>query len=607
MKIQLLDFLVIAAYLLAVVVIGVIARKQAGRSNTDYLLGGKNIPYWMLGISNASGMFDISGTAWMVAIMFIYGVKSVWLPWLWPVFNQVFLMVYLSIWLRKSNAATGAEWMLTRFGNQKEARLSHTIIVVFALLSCLGFMAYAFIGLGKFLEIFIPWSVVSGFVPFSIPPEYVAHFYGIIFTIFTVFYALLGGMKSIVWTDLTHYAVLVIISVVVATMAMNALGNSSLPVPGGWDELSFGKDLGLDWSNLLPEAARKIADDNFTPFGYFFALMATKGILASLAGPMPNYDMQKILSTRSPREAALMSMFVNFALLPARYLLITGVTVLGLLHYQHTGFRMLPGHDFERLLPAVLNTHIPAGLLGLVLVGLLGSFMGTFAGTFNAAQAYLVNDVYIKSINPAAGNAQIRRMNYLFGLGIVSISICLGFVAKNINSVLLWIVAALYGGYIASNVLKFHWWRFNNHGFFWGMIAGIVCALSCPYLFPEINALYYFPLILLLSVIATITATFLTPPTDMQVLKAFYKNVNPWGWWKPVADAVRMENPDFTPNKNFRRDASNIVIGIIAQTSLTLLPVYIVLMQPSRAVTAAAILTICVAVLWNSWYKKLPG
>ncbi|MCE7063473.1 sodium:solute symporter family protein [Dyadobacter sp. CY343] len=607
MKMQTLDFLVIALYLALVAVIGVIARRQAGRTNTDYLLGGKSIPYWMLGISNASGMFDISGTAWMVSIMFVYGVKSVWLPWLWPVFNQVFLMVYLSMWLRKSNASTGAEWMLTRFGNQKDSRLSHSIIVVFALLSCIGFMTYAFIGLGKFLEIFIPWSAISEYVPFSIPAGYVAHFYGFIFTIFTVFYSLLGGMKSIVWADLAHYIVILIISVSVAIIAMHALSGTSLSVPKRWDELSFGRDLDIDWNTLLPEAARKISDDNFSPFGYFFALMATKGILASLAGPMPSYDMQKILSARSPREAALMSMLVNFALLPTRYLLITGVAVLGLLHYRNTGPGMLPGQDFERLLPAVLNTHIPSGLLGLALVGLLGSFMGTFAGTFNAAQAYLVNDIYLKSINPNAGNSQVRRMNYLLGLAIVLLSVSLGFVVNNINSVLLWIVAGLYGGYLASNVLKFHWWRFNNHGFFWGMIAGIVCALSCPYLFPGTNPLYYFPVILFISLVAAVTATFLTPPTDMQVLKAFYKNVNPWGWWKPVAAAVCIENPDFVPNKNFPRDAFNIVVGIIAQTSLTLLPVYIVLLLPSQAAIVAAILLACAAVLRNSWYKKLPN
>ena len=84
------DILIIALYLITIVVIGLVLRKRAQRSKDDYLLGGKSIPWYMLGLSNASGMFDISGTIWLVTLMFVYGIKSAWIPWLWPVFNQIF-------------------------------------------------------------------------------------------------------------------------------------------------------------------------------------------------------------------------------------------------------------------------------------------------------------------------------------------------------------------------------------------------------------------------------------------------------------------------------------------------------------------------------------
>jgi SSS family solute:Na+ symporter len=607
MKIQLLDIIVIILYLVVVSVIGLIMKKQAQRSKNDYMLGGKSMPYWMLGVSNASGMFDISGTAWMVAIMFIYGVKSIWLPWLWPVFNQIFMMVYLSVWLRRSNVSTGAEWMLTRFGSKNDARLSHKIIIAFALLSCLGFMAYGFIGLGKFLEIFIPWEVVQRYFPFELAPEYVAHFYGIIFTLFTVFYSLLGGMKSIVWADLIHYVIMVFVSFAVAIIAMKALSGHNLPVPSGWADLFFGKDLGLDWTGYLEEVNVKIKSDGFSPFGYFFALMTAKGILASVAGPAPNYDMQKILSTKSPKEAAMMSMIVNVVLLPTRYLLIIGVSVLGLIFYKDLNITGASGPDFERLLPAVLNTYIPSGLLGLILVGLMGAFMGTFAGTFNAAQAYLVNDIYLKSINPEASNKQISRMNYTLGLAVVFISITLGLFAKDVNSILQWIVGALYGGYVAANVLKWHWWRFNGTGFFWGMFAGILSAMVLPYIYHDTLPLYYFPLILLLSVIGSVAGSLLSPPTDMEVLKKFYRSVRPWGFWGPVDEAVKKEDPAFETNKSFGLDMFNVLIGTVGQTAITALPVFIVLMMPGQSFITAGVLLVCVFILWKSWYKKLPS
>ncbi|MCF0042080.1 sodium:solute symporter family protein [Dyadobacter fanqingshengii] len=607
MKIKPIDFLVIIAYLLLVTAIGIILKRQAQKSKNDYMLGGRSMPFWMLGISNASGMFDISGTVWMVSIMFVYGVKSIWLPWLWPVFNQIFMMVYLSVWLRRSNVSTGAEWMLTRFGNKKDALPSHKTIIAFALLSCLGFMAYGFIGLGKFIEIFIPWRFVQPYVPFNVAPAYAAHFYGVIFTLFTVFYSLLGGMKSIVWADLIHYAIMVFVSVVIAIIAMTALHYAqSLPVPVGWNNIFFGKELNLDWSAHIPEVNEKIKANGFSPFGYFFALMTAKGILASLAGPVPSYDMQKILSTKTPREAALMSMIVNVVLLPTRYLLIIGVTILGLLFYKDLNISIADKTDFERILPAVLNTYIPPGLLGLVLVGLMGAFMGTFAGTFNAAQAYLVNDIYLKSFNPKASNKQITRMNYLLGLAVVTISILLGFLAKDVNTILQWIVSALFGGYIASNVLKWHWWRFNSSGFFWGMFSGIICALAAPYVFRGTVPLFYFPIILLISTIGAVAGSLLTPATDFDTLKNFYKTVKPWGFWGPVAAAVKVDEPSFMPNRNFKRDMLNVVIGITAQTSITALPVFLVLLMPVQTAVAAAILAISTLVLWKTWYQKLP-
>ena len=607
MNFKTVDAVVIIAYLLIITAIGLALRKRSKESKRDYMLGGNRLPWWMLGISNASGMFDISGTIWMVSIMFIYGVKSIWLPWLWPVFNQVFMFAYLSVWLRRSNASTGAEWMLTRFGTGKDAGLSHNIIVVFALLSCLGFMAYGFIGLGKFIEIFIPFEAVQAYLPFSVAPEFVPHFYGIVFTLFAVFYSVMGGMSSIVWADIIQYSFMAIGAVSIAFVAITELGGNSLSVPPGWSELSFGWQLGIDWDGILPEVNRKIAEDGFDPFGMFFSLMTAKGILASLAGPAPTYDMQKILSTRSPREAALMSMFVNIVLLPTRYLMIIGFTVLALLYYDDLNLLTAAGAiDFERILPSTILKFAPAGLMGLFLVELMSAFMGTFAGTLNAAQAYVVNDIYIKSVNKDPSNRQIARMNYISGVVIVMISIVLGVFAKDVNSILQWIVGALFGGYVAPNVLKWYWWRFNATGFFLGMLLGIGGALVLPYVFPDILPLYYFPVILVLSVAGCIGGSFMTPPTPMTVLKQFYTSVRPWGFWEPVLAEVKKDNPAFERNKDFRKDMLNVTVGIVAQTAITVLPVFIVLLMPTQGIITAVVLAVCVFILYRTWYKKLP-
>ncbi|MCU0324444.1 MAG: Na+:solute symporter [Spirosomaceae bacterium] len=608
MILKLPDFIVIIIYLLIVSSIGIILRNRAKKSKNDYMLGGKTLPWWMLGISNASGMFDISGTIWMVSIMFIYGLKSIWLVWLWPVFNQVFLFSYLSIWLRRSNVSTGAEWMLFRFGNGPDAQRSHKIIVAFALLSCFGFMAYGFIGLGKFIEIFIPFSSIKSYIPFSVLPEFVPHFYGIIFTLFAVFYSIMGGMSSIVWADVIQYTLMAVGSLSIAFIAMSELSSNTLTVPNGWSSLFFGWNLELDWSQIIPDVNKKIADDKYSPFGMFFSLMTAKGILASLAGPAPNYDMQKILSSKSPRESALMSAFVNVVLLPTRYFMIIGFTVLGLLFFTELNIQTANGAlDFERILPASIVKFAPAGLLGLFLVELMAAFMGTFAGTLNAAQAYIVNDIYLKDINPDASNSEISKTNYIVGVVLVVISIALGIYAKDVNSVLQWIVGALYGGYVAANVLKWHWWRFNGNGFFWGMFLGIISSMILPYFFSDALPLYYFPIILTLSVIGSVLGSLLSPPTNIETLKNFYKTTKPWGFWNPILDEIRKEEPDFKPNQDFKKDIFNVVIGTIAQTSVTALPVFIVLLMPLQSVITAIVLLICFIILFKTWYKKLPS
>ena len=609
MKLTLLDVSIVILYLIAMVVIGWVLRKKARKNNESYLLGGKSLPWYLLGMSDASDMFDISGTMWMVALCFVYGMKSIWVPWLWPVFNQVFLMMFLSKWLRRSNANTGAQWLATRFGTSgRGVKASHLIIVAFALLSCFGFLAYGFIGLGKFIEIFIPWEMVKAYVPFDIAPQYVAHFYGIIFTLFAMFYSILGGLHSIVLGDLIKYIIMTVACISIAVIAMQHLHapGQTLNIPEGWLNPFFGWKLNLDWSTILPDANKKISEDGCGLFGFFFMMMLFKGVFASVAGPAPNYDMQKILSTRSPKEASKMTGFVSIILLPVRYSMIIGLTVLALLYYNQLDLKTATGSDFERILPLAVNNFLPVGIMGLVLTGLLGAFMGTFSGTLNAAQAYIVNDIYLKYVNPNAPNRKVISMNYLMGVVVVVIGVILGFFAKDVNSILQWIVSALYGGYIAANMLKWYWWRFNANGFFWGMMSGIISALIFPYVFDGLP-LYYWPLLFLISLAGCFIGTYTAAPTDAAVLKDFYKTVKPWGFWKPVHEMVVAEDPSFQPNKRFKLDMFNVVLGMIAQSCLTILPMYVVLWLKLPLLITVMILITVIMILKRTWWDKLEN
>ncbi|PAP75997.1 sodium:solute symporter family protein [Rubrivirga marina] len=607
MSLHPIDLAIIAAYIVATVGIGFWISRKASKSIQNYFLGGNEIPWYALGLSNASGMFDISGTMWLVYLLFVYGMKSVWVPWLWPVFNQIFLMVYLSVWLRRSGVMTGAEWIRFRFGDTRGAKLSHLVVVLFALINVVGFLAYGFIGIGQFAAAFLPFQL-------SPDPVWNANLWGLAITAIATLYVVKGGMFSVVFTEVLQFAIMTVACFWVAVIAMQQVSPDTLAAatPDGWSNIWFGWTLDLDWGALLPSANEKIAADGYTLFGAFFMMMLFKGVLSSMAGPAPNYDMQRVLSARTPKDAAKMSGLVSLVLMVPRYMLITGLTVLALVFFRDELGAMGSDVNFELILPFTLREFIPTGLLGLLIAALLAAFMSTYAATVNAAPAYIVNDVYKRYINPDAPEKRYVWMSYLVSIVVVVIGTAFGFVAQNLNEIVQWLVGALYGGYAASNLLKWHWWRFNAYGYFWGMLAGIIAAgIASPVMgllgldFGAATPLYAFPLILGLSLVGCVAGSLLTEADPPEVLKDFYLKVRPWGFWKPVHDAVVAEHPEIEANGHFRRDAVNVLVGIVWQTGLVAIGILIVIEDWTALAIAVGVVLATSAFLKVNWYDTL--
>ena len=628
MQLNIIDIGIIVVYLISIVMVGFLISKRASKDINNYFLGGNTIPWYILGISNASGMFDIAGTMLLVYWLAVYGLKSMWIPWLWPVFNQIFLMVYLSAWLRRSNVMTGAEWIKTRFGEGKGATLSHIIVVVFALIGVIGFLSYGFKGIGKFVTAFLPPLVTN--------PETLAHYpqinvnlYGLILMGVTTLYVVKGGMFSVVMTEVIQYAILTIASIAIGIIAMYhvspAMINSVLPE--GWKNIFFGWNLKMDWSSVSNAAATKvhafndwIKTDGYSIFGLFFGMMLFKGIFIAAAGPAPNYDMQRVLSTRNPKEAAKMSSLVNLVLNPSRYFMIAGLTVLALTNFNTLYKSSLTSPDFETILPEVLANYIPVGLLGILMAGLIASFMSNFAATVNAAPAYIVNDIYKRYINPNAEPKVYVKWSYITSVLVVIVGVSVGFFVQSINQVVLWITAALYGGYTAANVLKWYWWRFNGHGYFWGMLSGIATSLIL-LLLDSVNAIPFlnnwpiennlsmnsFPVIFLASIIGCFVATYMTKPESDEVLLKFYTTVRPWGFWKPIKELALKQNPNFKPNKDFGSDMFNVLVGVVWQITLMAAPVFLVIQEYTSLIITLVILIVTSVILKINWWDKLEA
>ncbi|MDY0988491.1 sodium:solute symporter family protein [Flavobacterium sp. CFBP9031] len=619
---NIIDVSIILIYIVLSVGIGIWISRKASKGLDDYFLGGKSIKWYFLGLSNGSGMFDVSGTSWMIGVLFLYGVKSFMFMWLWPIWNQIFVMMFLAVWIRRSKVMTGSEWILTRFGSDKAGKASHIIVAIFAIISTIGFIAYFFVGIGKFVTIILPWDLtvhMNGGVLLTSEQAY-----ALLIIFLTTIYTVKGGMFSVVATEVVQYIIMIVAGVLIAGYAFinyTDIQINSVITPE-WKNVFFGWEFETQWSDKFETFNRLIDTEGYKMFGAFIGMTLFKGFFASVAGPTPSYDLQRVLSTKSVKEAAYMSGFTNLILFIPRYLLITGIVVIALVNLapELNANVNLTGADLELLMPKVVNLYIPVGIKGILLAGLLAAFMSGFSAFVNAGPAYIVNDIYKKYFKPVASNQHYIKVSQISSFLVVGLGVFMGFFADSINSLTLWITSALYGGYVAANFLKWIWWRFNGWGYFWGMVGGLIAA-SLQFVLDQnkgnlaagtflhdlsqVPSIYLFPLIFGMSILGCLLGTYLSKPTDIEVLKSFYSNVRPWGFWGPVYKQLKAEDQSFQKNNDFYLDMMNCVIGIVWQSSMILLPIYFIIRDYPKATVALVVFLVTTTVLKFTWLDRV--
>ena len=619
---DIIDVAIIAVYIALTLGVGIWISKRASKGLDSYFLGGKSIKWYYLGLSNGSGMFDVSGTAWMVGILFLYGVKSFMFMWIWPIWNQIFIMIFLAAWIRRSNIMTGSEWILTRFGDDKSGRASHLVVAIFAIIASIGFIAYFFEGVGKFMTIILPWdlTLMLNDAVFLTSDQN----YALLIIFLTTIYTIKGGMFSVVATEVLQYGIMVIAGILIAGYAFISVTDAEIQhvISNEWSSVLFSDQLEGSWSGKYKAFNALIDTQGYKMFGAFIGMSLFKGFFASIAGPTPSYDMQRILSTRSVKEAAYMSGFTNLVLFIPRYLLIGGIVVIALVHLapEMAASSTLSLADLEIILPKVINEYVPVGLKGLLLARLLAAFMSTFSAFVNSGPAYIVNDIYKKYFKPEATDKHYIKASHVASFAIVILGVIMGFFAGSINSITLWITSALYGGYVAANFLKWIWWRFNGWGYFWGMTAGLFVATlqflldqykgsfevgTWLYEIGQIPAIYMFPVIFIVSLLGSFLGTLLTPATAMETLKEFYKNVRPWGFWGPVYNALHKDDQTATKNTDFVSDMLNCVVGVVWQSSMILLPIYLLIKDYQKTGLVLLVFIVTSVILKFTWLDKV--
>jgi Na+/proline symporter len=355
----------------------------------------------------------------------------------------------------------------------------------------------------------------------------------------------------------------------------------------------------------MPALTGVIQGQGYELFGFLILMLFVKGVLVSMAGPTPNYAIQHVLSTRNPREAALENLVMCLVSLAPRFLLIAGIAVLGMVFFSAELRGMGTKVDFEQVLPAVVARYLPIGCKGLILAGLLAAFMSTFVSTVNSGVAYIVNDVYRRYLRPDASERQLVRLGYLWSVVVIVAGIGFGYTTLNVHSVTKWVANALVPAFVVPNVLKWHWWRFNGHGFWAGMAAGTTAALVIPACFPSLQDVNLFLSILATSAAVSIGVCLATEPEPDEILKSFYRTVRPWGFWRPILEKCRVETPQLQPNRDCARDWFNVALGIVWQIAMIAAPIYLILRQWGRLGIALAVFLLGAVIFKFTWYDHL--
>ncbi len=579
MSVSVIDLAIIGLYLVGVVVAGSLLTRRASRNLDSYFLGGRRIPWWLVGLSGTASYFDVAGVMWTIAFFYVMGQQFMWPQWMWG--GMIMLVVFAAFmgkWLRRSKVMTGAEWMVIRFGDGPAGQFARFSYAIMAVVIAVAFIGFAEYGVGRFLHTFLP--------------DFGPHTLAITLMALAAIYTVAAGLYGVVLTGFIQFCLMLLGSCVLIVMAVNMSSYDALAaeVPAEWFKFAPRWEWGrmAEWEMTA----------GFELFTLVTIVWVAKGLLLSLGGPQQLYDMQRFLAARSPREASKAGMLWAVAQTPM-FMLAAGVAVIGIVKW---------GGDLahpEQLYPVVVGSMLPVGLKGLVLAGLLSAFMSTFSSTANAGASYLSLDLYQRLVRPKATQRELVNASKVSSVLIIAAGIVIGMQATNINVIFEWIMMVLGTAVLMPNVLRWFWWRFNGWGYAIGTLVGVAAAIAQVTAFGDTPSYVTFPILFAISVISSIVASLVTGPTDMDTLTEFCRRIRPAGFWGPVRRelAARGEAP---PQPRFRMDLATVVIGTIAIQALWLMSTFAVTHQWTAFGVSALVVSLGAVGLYFTWYKNLP-
>jgi Na+/proline symporter len=521
MALSTLDWLVIAAYALVAVVVGVLFTHRAGHSTDEFFLSGRKLPWWLLGISLVATTFSTDTPNLVTDLVRTGGVSQNWVWWAFLLTGLSTVFFYARLW-RRSGLTTDVGFYELRYAGAPARFLR----------------AFRAVYLGVFFNIMIMASVTLAATKIAGVLLSVDKYTTVLVAaVITAIYSATSGLWGVVVTDVIQFVIAMGGSLVAAYYAL------SQPEVGGLSGL-LSHEAVAPRLGLLPDFS-----DSSAVFAVLVIPLAVQWWSTWYPGSEPGgggYVAQRMLAARNEREAIRATLLFNlahYALRPWPWIL---VALASLVVYPDLASiaerfpnldRSIIGHDLAY--PAML-VLLPSGVLGLVVASLAAAYMSTISTHLNWGASYVVDDVYRRFLSPGRADT-----HYVTVARIVTLALSAG-----ASLVSLWLEHALQAFQILLQIgagtgllflLRWFWWRINA----WSELAAMVISFAVAVYFQFVHAALGFApwapgLQLVVGVAVTttgwVTVTFLTPPTQAEVLQRFYDRIRPydWGWRSAV-------------------------------------------------------------------------
>ena len=532
MNIANLDWIIIISFLLLTLLIGFIVSKKSGENSSEFFLSGRNMPWWLLGLSMVATTFSTDTPNLVTDIVRNNGVAGNWVWWVFLLTGLLTVFVYAKLW-RKSNVNTDIEFYELRYSG-KPARFLRGfralyLGVIFNVLA-MGGISLAAIKIGQ---------VMLGFTAF----ETIA-----IAGTITVVFSTMGGFKGVVYTDFLLFFVAMAGSIGAAYYLVN------MPEIGGIQALITHPNV-ADKISMLPDFS-----NTEQLIMLLIIPLAVQWWSAWYPGAEPGgggYIAQRMLAAKDENHAIKATLFFNimhYALRPWPWILVAlaSLVVFPDIASIQEAFPAVSedklGHD---LAYSAMLTKLPTGLLGLVLASLIAAYMSTISTHLNWGASYIVNDFYIQQINPSATEKQKVNVGRFATVILFLASAALALMLT--NALQLFDFILMFGaGTGLIFILRWFWWRINA----WSEISAIFVSGIVSVLFnmEVVSSVLFgesalmpeymkFPMVVLITTIVWLVVTFATPAEDKEVLLSFYKKTVPGGpGWKAIVGNEQIES-----------------------------------------------------------------